>query len=150
LPERKKKEGAMMRYCTNCGNLLNDLDTVCPACHTVTKSSGQTPAQAVVKEKRPSEPEFSIAGFKDNFWVSGLRSWGQLLFIGSLIAGGVAGYTASHGAWNGERYLEAFGLFFIAFLPFAIGGFLLVALLMLFVEMASDIAKIRYMLGNRR
>jgi hypothetical protein len=45
--------------------------------------------------------------------------------------------------WIGGR--EAFFIF----LAFAIGGFLLVAALMVFVEMASDIGKIRYMLEKR-
>jgi hypothetical protein len=52
--------------------------------------------------------------------------------------------------WSMKHYLEAIIAFAIAFLPFAIGGFLLVALMMVLVEMASDIAKIRYMLQNRK
>jgi hypothetical protein len=139
-----------MRYCTNCGNGLGKNDQICPACQTVVKPTGETPVQVIVKEKRPPEPEFSMVGFRDNFWVSGLRGWGQLLFLAALIGGAVAGYTASHWLWDGRNLARAIGAFLIAFLPFAIGGFLLVAVMMVFVEMASDIAKIRYMLTNRR
>jgi RNA polymerase subunit RPABC4/transcription elongation factor Spt4 len=136
-----------MKYCTNCGNLLGENDqTICPACKTVVKHTGETPGQAIIREQQQSPFVFLSVGYKDNFWVRNLRIWGYLLFIGTLISGAVVGYGASEWMRGGEKALT----FIIIFVLFAIGGFLLVAAMMLFVEMASDIGKIRHMLENRK
>jgi hypothetical protein len=139
-----------MRYCTNCGTLLNDLDKNCPNCNAILKkfeeTTERTPIQ-VVMAAPTQNPAYSLAKYKDNFWISGLRSWGQLLFLLALLAGAGAGYAASRFFSKIEDKIIPF---LIAFLPFAIGGFLLVALLLVFVEMASDIGKIRHMLENRK
>lgn len=104
---------------------------------------------AIVEDIPRTAPVYSSEGYKDNFWVGGLRSWGYFLFIIILIAGITTGYSTTQWMW-GSNSGGAIIAFLIAFLPFAIGGFLLVAFMMLFVEMASDIGKIRYMLGKRR
>jgi hypothetical protein len=135
-------------YCAKCGRFLGENNKVCPACDTAPKYTGQSPVQAVVIERRRSGPTLPNVRFKDNFWVNGLRLLGQLLFIISLIAGVIAGYAASQRAWRMKLYWQSIGLFIADFLPFAIGGFLLVAALMIFTEAASAAGKIRHTLEN--
>jgi ABC-type glycerol-3-phosphate transport system permease component len=139
-----------MRYCTNFGNLLGENDQFCPSCNSAVKPAEETPSHVIVREMRHPDSTYSIAGYKDNFWVSGLRGWGQLLFVLVLLAGAFAGYHAARlQMWGSNQHnIEALIIFLIVFAPIAIGGFLLVAFMMIIVEMASDIGKIRYMLEN--
>ena len=135
-----------MRYCTNCGNLLGENDQACPACNTVVKSAGKIPIQADAWKKPPSAQVFSSEGYVDSFWIIGLRICGWVAFIGALIAGIDLGLKISRWVAGNEK----FTVFLRVFLFFAIGGFLLVAVLMVFVEMASDIGRIRRMLESRK
>jgi hypothetical protein len=140
-------------YCSNCGKPLGENDQICPACQTVVKPTGKTPVQVLVKGKSSPEPAYSMAGFRDSFWVIGLKIWERILFVGILIGGIFLGAFALDRIFPDSvklGYTQRLLLFSPAFIAAALVAFLVTAVLVVFIDMASDIAKIRHTLLNRK
>jgi hypothetical protein len=125
-------------FCTNCGANVDDSAHTCPACGV------RAGARVMLQNERPAQRESTP--FKGDFWINNMKSIAQLAFLAFIIAGAVSGYAAC-------VFVSDFGkkivTFLIPFAGFSIAGFLAVAVLMIFLNMASDLREIKNELTRR-
>ena len=137
--------------CNNCGKELKDGIVFCPGCGSKVQApapnvarppqyQGQptaygTPANGVPYPQRPPHPAAS-SGMGTTMWIAGLKiiTWIQFAII--ILAGIVLGGIAASSIRNPL-------IFFVCVIVAFILAFLSVAIMMIFLDIASDIHKMR-------